>query len=549
MTNGTKITMENQKLTVLDCTLRDGGYYNEWDFSTSLVERYFQAVDDAGIDVVEVGLRSFVKEGFLGAYAYSTDEFLSQLSLPKKARLAVMVNASDLIKHEGGTDEAVRKLFKPTAASPVSIVRVACHVHEVEKVEIALRQLKDLGYQTVINLMQISRSSDENIVALTNQLDAWGTVDVLYFADSLGNMDRHQVQKCLATIRQGWSGPIGIHAHDNMGHALSNTLEAIQDGASWADATMLGMGRGAGNARMEFLVCELGRRGMTNYNADSLLSVVMDDFKKMQDECRWGPNLLYFMSARDDIHPTYVQTMYNELQYDLPHVLGVLKGLKNMEGHAFNAESLVRADEGKLTEGIGSWSANGWLEGRDVLLLGAGPSAKKHNHALVEFIKSRNLAVLAINTTPTVPEELITAYLACHPTRILMESDQYVTLQRPIILPLEQLHDFFLEKIERLDILDFGMKVESRSFEVRDNGCTIPSVVAAAYGMAVATSAGARRILLAGFDGGGGLPEFRRLEMVEIFDAYQQMEGALPLLSITPTTFPVPQSSLYAPDV
>ena len=81
--------MKNNKLTVLDCTLRDGGYYNEWDFSTPLVERYFLAVDDAGIDVVEIGLRSFAKEGFLGAYAYSTDDFLRQLSLPKRARLAM----------------------------------------------------------------------------------------------------------------------------------------------------------------------------------------------------------------------------------------------------------------------------------------------------------------------------------------------------------------------------------------------------------------------------------------------------------------------------
>src|SRR5579859_8206591 len=110
-------------ITLIDCTFRDGGYYTDWDFSTPLVKSYLHAVAAAGIDVVEIGFRHLPQDRFLGAFAYSTDDFLASLPLPKNVVLGVMVTTKDLLGYKDGA-AAVDRLFRPASQSPVGLVRV-----------------------------------------------------------------------------------------------------------------------------------------------------------------------------------------------------------------------------------------------------------------------------------------------------------------------------------------------------------------------------------------------------------------------------------------
>ena len=71
---------EKLKLKVLDCTLRDGGYYNNWDFSESLVQKYLSAMSMAKVDIVEIGFRFLQQKKSLGKFAYSEDKFLNSIS-------------------------------------------------------------------------------------------------------------------------------------------------------------------------------------------------------------------------------------------------------------------------------------------------------------------------------------------------------------------------------------------------------------------------------------------------------------------------------------
>ena len=83
--------------------------------------------------------------------------------------------------------------------------------------------------------------------------------DVLYFADSLGNMREEDIIKTISLLRNNWFKDLGIHTHNNKGLALSNTLVALRNGVNWVDSTVRGMGRGAGNAETEILLSELNR--------------------------------------------------------------------------------------------------------------------------------------------------------------------------------------------------------------------------------------------------------------------------------------------------
>lgn len=535
---------EHQPVCVVDCTLRDGGYYNAWDFAPDLVHRYLAAAASAGIDVVELGFRSFPQPRFLGAFAFTTDELLRSLPIPETLTVGVMVNASDLLAHVGSAAATVDELFAPAGDSPVALVRIAAHLPELSRIEPYARRLHDLGYRVGVNLMQTSRFTTDEITAAAAGIAAWDAVEVLYFADSLGSMADAEVRDAYAAVRAGWPGPIGVHTHDNRGRALTNTLAALDAGVTWLDATVRGMGRGPGNPRTEFLCFELTRRGHARYRAEALLGIDAD-FAALQQEHGWGTNLLYFMSAAEEIHPTYVQMLLADDRYATADVVDALHGLRGVEGHSFSADRLLDALASTADAADGTWDATGWLHDRDVLVLATGPSAHAHADALRRAVERDHPAVLALNALAALPDELVTAYVACHPTRLLLDAPRLAALHRPLVAPAASLRALGTDA-PAAQVLDYGLTVEHGKFAAEARGCVLPARLVIAYAMAVATAAGARRLLLAGVD---GYPagDARQEEMVEVFAAYQAMPGHLPVVAITPTTYPILQGSVYAP--
>ena len=142
---------------ILDCTLRDGGYYLDWDFEENTVRKYLISIGIANVDIVEIGFRFFPKNRFLGAFAYCSDEFLNSLNLPSNIKVAVMINAADLISYPDGIEQAVLALFSEKNKSPVDIVRIAVHEKDITDSFIIAKNLSNLGYMVFINLMQVDK--------------------------------------------------------------------------------------------------------------------------------------------------------------------------------------------------------------------------------------------------------------------------------------------------------------------------------------------------------------------------------------------------------
>ena len=206
--------------------------------------------------MVELGFRMLSTDGFKGACAFSTDEFLRGLDIPEGLVVAVMVNAGDLLA--GPEMEAALDTLFPcgSARSPVDLVRIACHVHEFAAALPAAQWLSERGYRVGFNLMQIADRNGQEVRELARMAKRW-PVEVLYFADSMGSMTPDHVVQFVSWFREEWDGPLGIHTHDNMGLALQNTLAAREVGVTWVDSTVTGMGRGPGNARTEELAIEI----------------------------------------------------------------------------------------------------------------------------------------------------------------------------------------------------------------------------------------------------------------------------------------------------
>lgn len=536
---------ENE-ISILDCTLRDGGYYNAWDFSYDLAKEYIESVAKAGVDCVEIGFRLLKHDRYFGPFAYSSEEFLSEFHLPGGVSFAVMVNADELLAYEAGLDEAIKLLFIDAGDSKVDMVRVAVHPEQLQQCGRIFNLIKGLGYKTSLNLMQISKIGMTDLAAYAETVKEIGSVDLFYIADSLGGMTPESVRQAIDVLQTHWQGPIGLHAHDNRSLALVNSMAAIETGAQWIDATILGMGRGAGNTRTESLLLELSQKLPSKYFPDAIFGMVSGQFSELKEKYHWGYNVHYHLSGLHGIHPTYVQEMLDGDRYDSGQVLDALDYLGQTKAAAFSVRHFNSALSGVIESSEGQWDATGWCEGEEVLIIGSGQSVSHHLNAIEHFISKRNPKVLCLNVHEGIPYEWVDAYIACHRTRILLEVGQYNRLKRPIILPLGSMHADVKEKLDGLKTRDYGMEINHGKFSVSGKSCVIPFSLAIAYALAIANAGGAKRILLAGFEG-YEIGDQRQHEMIELLDSYKLLPDHVELLSLTPTSYPISERSIYSP--
>jgi len=528
---------------LLDCTLRDGGYYNSWNFSQELIEDYLLAMHGIGMDYVELGLRSLNSDGFKGGCAYTTDMFTNSLSIPEGLKLGVMINASELLDQQRTLITSLERLFSPASLSPISLVRIACHVHEFEKSLPAAIWLKNHGYTVGFNLMQVADRSLEEITELAKKATDY-PLDVLYFADSMGSMDATRTEQVVAAFKRGWSGPLGIHTHDNKGQALANSIIAVASGVNWVDGTVTGMGRGPGNVKTEYLVLAFEAQRDREANLIPLLSLIRNQFQPMQAQYGWGSNPYYYLAGEYGIHPSYIQEMLSDSRYNEEDILAVISYLKKEGGKKFNLKTLDAAQDFYRGEPRGTWKPSELIEGREVLILGSGPSVRDHRLALEAFIREKKPFVIALNTEKSLGNELIDIRAACHPVRLLADCEEHMRLPQPLATPATMLPENVRTTLGEKKLLDFGVNVRKDAFGFHEGFAHLPSPLVIAYALAIATSGRASLIYLAGFDGYSA-DDPRRQETDKILHVYQNAKESLPLLAITPTLYDLKATSVY----
>ena len=528
----------------LDCTLRDGGYYNNWDFEPELVKDYLLAMDALQFDFVEIGFRSIKNNGFKGGCAYSTDAFINSLGMPAGLvdKIGVMINGSEISNPQTQT-ACLEQLFKPKAESPVTLVRIACHVHEFIDCIPAAAWLKQKGYLVGFNLMQVADRTPAEITQLAQAASGY-PIDALYFADSMGSLSPQQVTEIIHSFQQGWEGELGIHTHDNMGQAIANSLQAIDSGVTWVDCTVTGMGRGPGNAQTEYLILALAKYQQPLSNPTKLFELIRKHFKPMQNSYGWGTNPFYYLAGQYGIHPTYIQEMLQDSRYSEEDVLAVINQLKIEGGKKFSPDTLEAARHFYSGEPRGTWEPQTLLKDKTVLILGTGPGVKKYQAEIQRFIEQSKPYVIALNTQSNIRQELIDARAACHPVRLLADCHEHLKLPQPLITPASMLPDDVRAELQNKELLDFGIAVTTKGFNFHKNYCELSTSAVIAYALAIASSGKAKQITLAGFDGyPNGDP--RNEEMTELFKSYKESFNAVKLYSITPTNYQLPTKSIF----
>ena len=484
--------MNKKKITLLDCTLRDGGYYNNWKFDKNLIEDYLKVISDY-VDYIEIGFRFLDKDSSLGETAYTRSSFLKSIKKPKNIKLGVMINASDLIFYGNKNIPKVIKKIFPQKDPKIEFVRIACHSFEVEKILPAILILKK-NYEVIVNIMQISEISEKIIKKICRLLK--NKISCLYIADSLGSLTSKQVIDKNKKIRKYWPGDLGMHAHDNMKNALDNTLTAVNHGFNWADGTILGMGRGAGNAKIEDLIKRIKKSKTTNIDR-----LIINHFVGLKKKYKWGFNKFYNFAGKYKIHPTYIQTILNDKRYKKFDYKKIIYNLKEINASRYNPNELMYSLFDKYTKkNVNTLNDIELFNKKKGLILGSNPINLQNRKIIEDKIKKENYFVLALNTTKHINEKLINYRVSSHPLRLISEIENFKKTQSKIILPTGILPENILCKLNQKKIYFYNLILKPNLIKISKNFCILPSAISIAFAIAVLIKFRFNYIELCGFD-------------------------------------------------
>ncbi len=527
--------MQKNKIKILDCTLRDGGYYNNWKFKKSLINQYLKVMDDIKVDYVEIGFRFVDKIKTKGPCAYSEENYLKSLKIPKNLKIGIMINAADFINSEDLLS-LIKKKFINKKRSLISLVRIACHHNEISAVIPLIKWLKKSGYRVGVNIMQIADLSFKEIKNSVLNIKK-ANADILYFADSLGSLDAEKTSKIIKKIRLFWKDTMGIHTHDNMGKALENSISAVKNSVEWIDSTVTGMGRGPGNTKTEYAVLEFKEK-FENNQLVSLSKLIEDHFNPIKEKYRWGSNPFYYYAGLNSIHPSFVQEMLATNLFDNEDIYSNLKYLSTVGGKKYSNELIALGNKFYKNIKKGTWKPSTVIKSRNVLIIGPGDTVFKNQKKIIRFINKNKPIVLVLNAINPVPKKYIFAHIVCHTLRLLSDMDKYKKFDKYLITPYSSFSKNIKSKINPKKVLNFGLQVKNKKFRFEKNYVVLPNSLAISYALGICTSGEAKKIYLAGLDGyNDSFP--KKFEIDDLFQNYKLENGAKSIISITPTKYKI----------
>lgn len=188
----------------------------------------------------------------------------------------------------------------PRNESMLDLIRVACYIKDVDKALDLVRTFHDRGYETTINIMALSNVMENDLIEAFAMIKE-SVVDVVYVVDSYGSLDHNDIHFLVNKFKEHLPNKrIGVHTHNNMQLAFSNTLVAAELGVEMLDASIYGMGRGAGNCPTEALLTHLKN---SKYQLRSVLGFLEKYMIPMREKWEWGYLIPYLITGTLDEHP------------------------------------------------------------------------------------------------------------------------------------------------------------------------------------------------------------------------------------------------------
>ena len=286
------------EIKILDCTIRDGGLMNEHLFDDEIVKAVYSACVDAGIDYMEIGYinsKRIFSPAEHGAWKFCTEDDVRRIvgENDTPLKLSAMADAEKSDYHED---------ILPCDQSVLDMIRVATYIHQIPLALDMIKDAHDKGYETTVNLMAVSTVIEQELEEALELL-AKSEVGTLYVVDSFGALYSEQIHLLIEkymSYAEPCGKQVGMHAHNNQQLAFANTVEAIIKGANRLDASMAGLGRGAGNCPIELLV---GFLHNPKLRLRPVLQCIQQYIEPLRDKLMWGFDTPYMMTGLLNQHP------------------------------------------------------------------------------------------------------------------------------------------------------------------------------------------------------------------------------------------------------
>lgn len=327
---------------ILDCTLRDGGYTNNWSFTKEQVVDNYNACKNSNIDYCEVGFRRTKPDPEFGMWYNLTEDIINETLkdvYSDSCKIAVMSQMYTFTIDD----------FVPKSQSLITMIRVLiayhCKNNDDSILDVKLlydtcdmvNNLKKLGYVVTINLGRIDKLSDEQIVECCKILQLCEP-EYFYIADTYGNLEIIKINKILNIIKNNYIGKIGFHAHDNLLNASSKTIHTIYNGCEIVDSTIGGLGRGSGNAKTELIIAHFMMTGNKKYN----LFPVLEYCEKWIGSYKQN-HVLYFITGMYSMHVNYAIHLIEKYDLTFHQCYDILLEIIRLNKHNFFDSNILHS--------------------------------------------------------------------------------------------------------------------------------------------------------------------------------------------------------------
>lgn len=382
---------------VLDCTLRDGGYCNQWNFGYENTKKIIRGLVDANVEIIECGFITSCVDYSKDITKYTKIEQISEFVTNKKSNqiFVAMINYGeyDLNNVPDRKEEYIDG------------IRVAFHKKDMIDAIKYCDGLKKKGYMVFVQPMVSSGYSDLEfitLIGLVNEIVPYA----FYIVDSFGNMKSKDLNRLFSIVEHNLLSGIciGFHSHNNLQLAYSNAITLIEKRTNRnliVDCSIYGMGRGAGNLNTELFVDYLIQNYKKDYKIKPLLTVIDGVLDGFFQQNRWGYSLPNYISALHNVHPNYAGFLDDKKTLTIDEMNEIFESMDDSKKYNFDKAYIEKLYMEYMNKGKIHMNRNDELKkalfGQKVILIAPGKNAVKYKDLIIDTINGQDCVVISIN--------------------------------------------------------------------------------------------------------------------------------------------------------
>ena len=383
-------------IRVLDCTLRDGGYCNNWEFGFNNEKKIVKSLIESGVDVVECGL--LVNGNYIKGVSRFTRLKQVEEIIPEDCKNTLFT----CLMNYG---EVLAKDILPYDGIGVEGIRVAFHKKDMNEALECCRELKKKGYKVFVQAMVSLAYSDQEfleMISKVNKIEPYA----FYIVDSFGMMKRKDMTRLYYIVEHNLSENvvIGFHSHNNLQLAYSNAqvlADICSDRPLIIDTSIMGMGRGAGNLNTELFIEYLNEKFEFNYDVKPILRVIDDVISVFYNQNYWGYSLPNYLSATNSVHPNYALFLSEKNTLTVEDINNIFLRMEENKKISYDKNYIEKLYLEYMQEGKADKSSIGKLfkeiKGKKVILIAPGKSCETEHERIEQFFNTNETIAISVN--------------------------------------------------------------------------------------------------------------------------------------------------------